>query len=164
MGDRIGLRAGQAGSRARRLGGVRLGRLAPAHHPDPVRLRLPGGSPLVDVRENAQKKRRFTALMPLTVPEVRRLLVRLVWAVTATPKQWLDRSRWRRRHQAGASDLTTRAAATHRERSATVVPRRKAQGPVSHFVPIARRCLSSFLWMGREAYHHRPTISGQKPP
>jgi hypothetical protein len=41
-------------------------------------------------------------LLPLTVPEVRRLLWRLVWQAPATPQAVLYRSHWRRRHQARA--------------------------------------------------------------
>jgi hypothetical protein len=41
-------------------------------------------------------------LLPLTVPEVRRLLCRLVWAPAAPAEQVLAWSRWRRRHQARA--------------------------------------------------------------
>jgi hypothetical protein len=40
--------------------------------------------------------------MPLTVPEVRRLLWRLIWHTTPDVAQVLDWSRWRRRHQARA--------------------------------------------------------------
>src|SRR5258708_40319677 len=39
-------------------------------------------------------------LLPLTVPEVRRLLWRLVWQAPPTPEGVLYLSRWRRRHQA----------------------------------------------------------------
>lgn len=42
------------------------------------------------------------ALIPLTVPEVRRLLWRLVWGCLPTPKQVCQWSWWRRRHQAVA--------------------------------------------------------------
>jgi hypothetical protein len=38
-------------------------------------------------------------LLPFTVPEVRRLLWRLVWARPSHPPQILAWSRWRRRHQ-----------------------------------------------------------------
>ena len=38
-------------------------------------------------------------LLPLTVPEIRRLLWRLVWARAPEPLQVLAWSRWRRRHQ-----------------------------------------------------------------
>jgi hypothetical protein len=38
-------------------------------------------------------------LLPLTVPEVRRLLWRLLWARRPDPGAVLDWSRWRRRHQ-----------------------------------------------------------------
>jgi hypothetical protein len=36
----------------------------------------------------------------LTVPEVRRLLCRLVWNAIPPPQRSLDWSHWRRRHQA----------------------------------------------------------------
>ena len=41
-------------------------------------------------------------LLPLTVPEVRRLLVALVWTTPVQPRFVLAWSRWRRRHQARA--------------------------------------------------------------
>jgi hypothetical protein len=41
-------------------------------------------------------------LLPLTVPEVRRLLVALVWTAPVQPSLVLTWSRWRRRHQARA--------------------------------------------------------------
>ncbi len=41
-------------------------------------------------------------LIPLTVPEVRRLLERLLWTPTAPAPQVLHWSDWRRRHQARA--------------------------------------------------------------
>jgi hypothetical protein len=41
-------------------------------------------------------------LLPLTVPEVRRLLVALVWTTPVRPGFVLAWSRWRRRHQARA--------------------------------------------------------------
>ena len=41
-------------------------------------------------------------LIPLTVPEVRRLLWRLVWRTLPPPELVLAWSRWRRRHQAQA--------------------------------------------------------------
>ena len=42
------------------------------------------------------------ALIPLTVPEVRRLLYRLIWQPIPSNKSVLKWSRWRRRHQARA--------------------------------------------------------------
>ncbi len=42
------------------------------------------------------------ALIPLTVPEVRRLRGRLVWSANPPPAFVLAWSRWRRRHQAQA--------------------------------------------------------------
>jgi hypothetical protein len=41
-------------------------------------------------------------LLPLTVPEVRRLLWRLVWTTRQEADAVLHWSRWRRRHQARA--------------------------------------------------------------
>ena len=44
-------------------------------------------------------------LIPLTVPEVRRLLYRLIWRHQPTDESVLRWSRWRRRHQATAPAL-----------------------------------------------------------
>ena len=41
-------------------------------------------------------------LIPLTVPEVRRLLVALAWSASPAEEQTLRWSIWRRRHQARA--------------------------------------------------------------
>jgi hypothetical protein len=41
-------------------------------------------------------------LLPLTVPEVRRLLFALVWQPPPSAEQVLHGSSWRRRHQARA--------------------------------------------------------------
>jgi hypothetical protein len=51
----------------------------------------------------------------LSVPEVRRLLWRLVWVVVQPAEQVLRWSRWRRRHQAVAK------AAHYKKRSARLV-------------------------------------------
>lgn len=50
--------------------------------------------------------------MPLTVPEVRRLVGRLIWHMMPDAEHILDWSRWRRRHQARAkrSHIKRRAA------------------------------------------------------
>ncbi|MDQ5852503.1 MAG: hypothetical protein M3380_10630 [Chloroflexota bacterium] len=42
------------------------------------------------------------ALIPVTVPEVRRLLIALVWGTPPSVEQTLNWSIWRRRHQARA--------------------------------------------------------------
>lgn len=44
----------------------------------------------------------LTELLPLTVPEVRRLLFALVWHAPPTAQHVLHWSDWRRRHQARA--------------------------------------------------------------
>ena len=43
------------------------------------------------------------ALIPLTIPEVRRLVYRLVVRILAPPEAVLHWSRWRRLHQARAT-------------------------------------------------------------
>ncbi len=48
------------------------------------------------------KRRQFVALIPLTVPEMHRLLARLVWPIAYEAAHGLDWSQWRRRHQAKA--------------------------------------------------------------
>jgi hypothetical protein len=55
-------------------------------------------------------------LLPLTVPEVRRLLFALVWQPPPAVDQVLHWSGWRRRHQARAK----RAHIKRRQRSAQV--------------------------------------------
>jgi SRSO17 transposase len=47
-------------------------------------------------------------LLPLTLPEVRRLLARLIWPIPANMKRALAWSRWRRCHQSRASYLHTK--------------------------------------------------------
>ena len=42
------------------------------------------------------------SLIPLTIPEVRRLLYRLIWQPVLSNDSVLAWSRWRRRHQARA--------------------------------------------------------------
>lgn len=54
-----------------------------------------------------------TALIPLTVPEVRRLLVRLVWPAHPTAEDVLAWSHWRRRHQARAQRFHYRRRTPH---------------------------------------------------
>ena len=48
------------------------------------------------------RNRRGRAPIPMTTPEVRRLLTRLVWTESQTPDFILHWSSWRRRHQARA--------------------------------------------------------------
>ena len=55
-------------------------------------------------------------LLPLTVPEVRRLLCAVVWQLPLSAAQILQWSAWRRRHRAGAKQ----AHSKRRQRSAPV--------------------------------------------
>jgi len=58
----------------------------------------------------------FLELLPLTVPEVRRLLYALVWQPPPSAAQVLYWSAWRRRHQARAKQ----AHIKRRQRTAQV--------------------------------------------
>jgi hypothetical protein len=81
--------------------------LVPAHHPGVVGPCLPGRHPHQGHQRQPRKGgrgglTRGLGLLPLTVPEVRRLLVALVWTSPVQPGFVLAWSRWRRRHQARA--------------------------------------------------------------
>jgi hypothetical protein len=52
-------------------------------------------------------------LIPLTVPEVRRLLVRLIWNDLPSQTHILAWSHWRRRHQARAKHFHYRMRLAH---------------------------------------------------
>lgn len=68
--------------------------------------------------ERSSTPRAVLELVPLTVPEVRRLLWGLVLARTVPPERALGWSRWRRCHQARAKRCHYRRRSTlHRERS-----------------------------------------------
>src|SRR5215217_9425074 len=95
----------QTGQGAGGIGPLRspqLAGLVSAYHPRPVgthgpRRRDPekGGSPC-------------PVHIPLTVPEIRRLLVRLLWVAVHTPDEVAAWSRWRRRHQKVAQECHRR--------------------------------------------------------
>ena len=98
--------------------GAEMGRLVPAHHPGDAGPCLSGGGPATSQhllqRQKGGESEWDEALIPLTVPEVRRLLYRLIWQPRSTAKSVLKWSRWRRRHQA-------RARLCHYKRRAAVV-------------------------------------------
>ena len=99
-------RAGGAGDGSL-AAGAPLARLVPAHHPGVVGPCLPGRYPHHGRHWRRRKGGRGgltsqLGLLPLTVPEVRRLLVALVWTSPVPPGFVLAWSRWRRRHQARA--------------------------------------------------------------
>ena len=97
---------GQDRGRPGPLRGPPLAGLVSAHHPGLVGPCLPGRHP----RQGHRRPRKGgcggltsqLGLLPLTVPEVRRLLVALVWTSPIPPGFVLAWSRWRRRHQARA--------------------------------------------------------------
>jgi hypothetical protein len=81
--------------------------LVPPHHPGAAGAGVPGRHPRPGRRLQAGKGGHGglnggLGLLPLTVPEVRRLLVALVWTRPVGPGLVLAWSRWRRRHQARA--------------------------------------------------------------
>jgi hypothetical protein len=104
--DRGGLPAGQDRGRPGPPPGAPLARLVPARHPGVV-----GHAVLVVTRTTATGDHpkggrggltSQLGLLPLTVPEVRRLLVALAWTAPIRPGFVLAWSRWRRCHQASA--------------------------------------------------------------
>ena len=97
-----GLRVGQAGGRAGRLRGAELDGLAPARHPLAARPGGPGGGAEAGRRAAEKKSAGEPELIALTVPEARRLLVRLLWSRLPEPDEVLGWSEWRRAHQAFA--------------------------------------------------------------
>src|SRR5260221_348989 len=114
LAGRAGLRAGQAGGGARRVRGAPLDRLVSAYHPGHAGVGLPHGGP--PTRPRGRQRGGFPQeeggaltpaqavdLLPLTVPEVRRLLLALVWHAPPPPAAVLHWSVWRRRHQPRAA-------------------------------------------------------------
>ena len=84
--------------------GAAVGRLVPAHHPGDAGSRLSGGDQATG-SGTGRKGGHYgpdEELIPVTVPEVRRLLTRLVWRENQPPDFILYWSWWRRRHQARA--------------------------------------------------------------
>jgi SRSO17 transposase len=86
------LAKGQVG--AGPLRSPQLAGLAPAYHPG-------GGS-------GQKGELACPQHIPITVPEVRRLLVRLIWFSSHPPERVLARSRWRRQHQKTAQQCHRR--------------------------------------------------------
>jgi DDE superfamily endonuclease len=105
VGGGRGLPTGQDRGRPGPLRGPPLAGLVPAHHPGLVGPCLPGRHPHPGHHRRPRKGgcgglTSQLGLLPLTVPEVRRLLVALVWTTPIPPGFVLAWSRWRRRHQA----------------------------------------------------------------
>src|SRR5215217_7785454 len=107
LADGAGLRASQGRGWPGPLPGPPVRRLVPAHHSRDGRARLPGRHPRSAHRpvgrgRGAVVVTALGVLVTLTVPELRRLLVRLVWSPRYGPGFTLGWSVWRRRHQATA--------------------------------------------------------------
>ena len=68
------------------------------------------------------------ALIPLTVPEVRRLLYRLIWRPMPLHKSVLAWSRWRRRHQARARHCHYQRRLQHLQPISAAVVLNQSQG------------------------------------
>jgi hypothetical protein len=98
LDDRGELPTGQ-GDRARPVRGAAVGRMVPAHHPLLAGPRLPRGDP----RQSRDRCKRGNAgsLIPVTVPEVRRLLAMLLLS-RELQQHRLHWSHWRRKRQAEA--------------------------------------------------------------
>ena len=98
------LRGGQGTGGSGPVRGAAVGRLVPAHHPGNAGSRLSGGDQ-TSGDGTGRKGGHYgpdEELIPITVPEVRRLLTRLVWTESQPADFILYWSRWRRRHQARA--------------------------------------------------------------
>lgn len=136
-------------------------RLVAAHHAGAAGPRLPGGDA---ARGQRGAKRGADALLPLTVPEVRRRLV----AVTEPPERFACRLAWsvfRRRHQATAK-------ACHAARRARPVATRSS-APRVQALPAADLALTDEHWariapllppqkprVGRPMLDHRQIVGG----
>src|SRR3712207_1048057 len=82
-----------------------MDRLVPAYYLGLVGACLLDGDPGAGGRQRRPNRGRLkleVELIPLTVPDVRRLLIALVWASPPPPERTLGWSIWRRRHQARA--------------------------------------------------------------
>jgi hypothetical protein len=75
-----------------------VGGVASACHPELVRSGAGGSDPGAGCEARAAQKG-GTGLIPLSVPEVRKLLLQLVWDRLTPAAQALAWSEWRRRHQ-----------------------------------------------------------------
>lgn len=74
-----------------------MGWVAPARDLEPVRPGRGRGDPFAGAAAGAKKG--GERLVPLSVPEVRKLLLKLLWAAVPEDEEILAWSAWRRRHQ-----------------------------------------------------------------
>lgn len=77
-----------------------MGRVASAYHAVDVGLGVPHRGPIHCGVAKAVSFKKRSELIPLTEPEVRRLLIRIVWPRLNQDERILMWSTWRRRHQA----------------------------------------------------------------
>src|SRR5665648_1012863 len=85
--------------RAGPLPGQTVDRLVPAHHPVDARPRLPDRHPVQKGGARSTDTAGDDGLIALTLPEIRHLITRLIWATIPEAGHTLHRSTWRRRHQ-----------------------------------------------------------------
>ena len=111
VGRRVLLRGGQAGGGAGRVRGPVVGRLVPARDPVHARPGVPGrrpggvgrrGRPPPPAGRGAKRGAATADLVPVTEPEVRRLMLAVAWPALTDAEHALAWSAWRRHHQAVA--------------------------------------------------------------
>ena len=165
LADRGGLRAGEGRGRPGPVRGAQVGGLAPPCHPLPAGPRLPGRhAPGRAAGRTRGKGGADPGLIPLTVPEVRRLVLAMGEAAEQRPFR-LGWSRWRRAHQAVAARCH---AARRALRRATPPPARAAPPPAA-----AEAGLTDAEWhrvapllppqkptTGRPRHDHRTVLAG----
>ena len=89
-----------ASSRSRRVRDPQLARLAPPHHPVDAGARLPGRAAGAVQQSKRGSGQRLSGLVPLSVPELRRLLARIRQALRPPDLAMIFAwSLWRRAHQ-----------------------------------------------------------------
>src|ERR1700691_4754731 len=113
MGDRDLLRGVQTGDGPGRVRSAFMGRVAPARDLEHAGDGLPDGGAPGRLETEAGSLKKSATLIPLTEPEVRRLLIQIVWPRLHLTERVLAWSRWRRTHQAHARACHYRTRALH---------------------------------------------------
>ena len=109
--------------RARPIPDPPLRQLVPPYHSGDARPRLPHHYPRKRGKKGAPVP--VSDLIPLTVPEVRRLLGHLIWTQSPEATAIFAWSRWRRRHQARARRCHYAARGAHHKCGCSTRSRRR---------------------------------------